>query len=155
MWRKASPLLSSCARRLSSVELRHVVVEPPSPSPSLPPLLLLHGLFGSSSNFRQVARRCSDDLGVRVLLPDLRNHGGSPWEDDTSFPSMAADLIALLDRERIPRAILCGHSLGGKAVMAAAMLHPERVAGMVCVDIAPVEYAAGAHMSNEVRASSP
>ena len=55
---------------------------------------------------------------------------------------MAADLIGVLDREAIPSAVLCGHSLGGKAVMAATLLHPERVAGMACVDIAPVDYGA-------------
>ncbi|KAL1508276.1 hypothetical protein AB1Y20_004391 [Prymnesium parvum] len=128
---------------VASVALHSRTAEPPTPTPRRPPLLLLHGLFGSSSNFRQLARRCSEALGVRAFHPDLRNHGLSPWTEDCSFEAMAADIVALLDRERVGRATLCGHSLGGKAVMAAAMLHPDRVAGVICVDIAPLEYAGG------------
>ena len=76
------------------------------------PLVLLHGLFGSSTNFSSVARKLNESRAV--LLPDLRNHGASPWSDDCSFESMADDIIRVLDSEDADRAILCGHSLGGK-----------------------------------------
>jgi len=125
---------------MATAALNYRVVEPKEPVADRVPLLLLHGLFGSNSNFSSVGRKCCETLGGRVLLPDLRNHGQSAWDSDCSFESMADDLIGVLDREGIASAVLCGHSLGGKAVMAASLLHPTRVEGMICVDIAPIDY---------------
>ena len=103
-----------------------------------PGLLLVHGLYGSGSNFRRHAARLSDSH--RVLSPDLRNHGRSPHHPDMSYPAMAEDLAALLDREGLERATVVGHSMGGKAAMALALTAPERVTALVVVDIAPVRY---------------
>ncbi|TFG88434.1 MAG: alpha/beta fold hydrolase, partial [Candidatus Atribacteria bacterium] len=41
-----------------------------------PPLIILHGLYGSSDNWVSVARSISDRF--TVYLPDQRNHGQSP-----------------------------------------------------------------------------
>ena len=43
------------------------------------PLVILHGLFGSATNWRSVARSLATDHEVHAL--DLRNHGASPWAD--------------------------------------------------------------------------
>lgn len=102
------------------------------------PLLLLHGLLGSSSNFRTPAKQLNAHR--EVVLTDLRNHGRSPWDDDCSIEAMAHDVIELLAQEDEP-AVVCGHSLGGKVAMAAALLAPERVERLCVVDIAPVSYA--------------
>ena len=53
---------------------------------------------------------------------------------------MAVDLVATLDAKRIDRAVGIGHSLGGKAIMTAALLQPDRFAALVVVDIAPFDY---------------
>ena len=111
--------------------------EPPSAG-SPPPLLLLHGLFGSSSNFRSPALALSKRRPV--LLADLRNHGQSPWSDDCTLESMADDLIDTLDAEGIEQATICGHSLGGKVAMVAALRSPQRFNKLIVVDIAPVAY---------------
>ena len=103
-----------------------------------PGLVLVHGLYGSGSNFRRHAARLADHY--RVLSPDLRNHGRSPHDPDMSYPAMAADLADLLEREELARAALVGHSMGGKAAMALALTRPERVSALVVVDIAPVRY---------------
>ena len=102
------------------------------------PLVLLHGLFGHSGNFNSLSRR----LAVRrpVVLADLRNHGSSPWDDECSLEAMADDVIELLDTEGIDSATICGHSLGGKVAMAAALKAPERVSKLIVADIAPVDY---------------
>ena len=42
-----------------------------------PPIIILHGLFGSSQNWRSMAERLADRY--RVFACDLRNHGLSPW----------------------------------------------------------------------------
>ncbi len=102
------------------------------------PLLLIHGLFGSAANWQGIARRLGD--GRRILLPDLRNHGGSPHDARMDYPAMAADLAGLLDDFGIERAHLVGHSMGGKAAMWLALTAPDRVASLVVADIAPVPY---------------
>lgn len=101
-----------------------------------PPLLVLHGLFGSGTNWRGIARRLA--AGHRVVLVDLRNHGVSPHTPLMDYPAMAADVRALLDRLGLPQAALLGHSMGGKTAMTLALETPQRVARLVVVDIAPV-----------------
>jgi esterase len=108
------------------------------PSPGRLPLVLVHGLFGSAANWHGIARRLAADR--LVLVPDLRNHGESPWDARMDYPAMALDLAALLDRLGIARAHLAGHSMGGKAAMWLALSAPERVGSLIVADIAPVDY---------------
>ena len=103
------------------------------------PLVLIHGLFGSAANWHGIARRLA--TGRRVLVPDLRNHGQSPWDPRMDYRTMAIDLAALLEREGIDRAHLVGHSMGGKAAMWLALTAPERVGSLVVADVAPIAYA--------------
>lgn len=53
---------------------------------------------------------------------------------------MARDIIHFLDSHNMEKSILVGHSMGGKVAQATALLYPERVDGLVVLDIAPVEY---------------
>ena len=100
-----------------------------------PPALVLHGLFGSGTNWRTIARR----LGTRLEchLVDQRNHGRSPHTPGMTYPALAADVLAYLDAHRIDRAGLIGHSMGGKTAMTLALLAQERVRWLVVADIAP------------------
>lgn len=100
-----------------------------------PPLLILHGLFGSGTNWRGIARELA--ARHRVLLVDARNHGASPHATRMDYSSMAADVRALMDAEGIPKAAVLGHSMGGKTAMTLALESPERVQKLVVVDIAP------------------
>ena len=100
-----------------------------------PPLAILHGLFGSGRNWRSVAQHLA--ARRRVLTFDLRNHGASPWADGMSYGEMVEDLRATLRARGIQQAALLGHSMGGKAAMLMALLHPDEVDRLVVVDIAP------------------
>lgn len=102
------------------------------------PLLVLHGLFGSARNWQTLARRFAETRRVYAL--DLRNHGGAPWADGMSYPQMADDVLRFLDDRGFARANVVGHSMGGKTAMTLALRHPDRVARLVVVDIAPVAY---------------
>ncbi|MBB4312443.1 alpha/beta fold hydrolase [Roseospira marina] len=108
-----------------------------------PPLLILHGLFGAGHNWARIAKHMAGQ-GWRVLSPDLRNHGTSPWADTMTYPAMADDLSALLDAKADGGpALVIGHSMGGKAAMWLALTEPARVRGLVAVDVAPVAYPPG------------
>lgn len=104
-----------------------------------PPLVLLHGLFGSSSNWARSQRALAGTH--RAIAVDLRNHGRSPHAASMSYVEMADDVLGLLDRLGLERAALVGHSLGGKVAMSAALRAPRRVERLAVVDIAPRDYA--------------
>ena len=99
-----------------------------------PALLIAHGLFGSARNWGVIQKRLSDSF--RVTAVDMRNHGGSDWSDDHSYAALAEDLAETLHG---PSHVM-GHSMGGKAAMALALLHPDLVDRLIVADIAPVAY---------------
>jgi len=103
-----------------------------------PDLIILHGLFGMSDNWRSVARVLNNTHRVHVV--DQRNHGRSFHRDRFDYASMAEDLLHYLDFHEVKRAILVGHSMGGKTAMYFAVHHPERVERLVVVDIGPQWY---------------
>jgi pimeloyl-ACP methyl ester carboxylesterase len=103
-----------------------------------PPLVVLHGLYGSSSNWRRIARTLSDRS--RVISVNLRNHGGSPWTATMSYAEMADDVAALIERLDLGAPAVLGHSMGGKVAMTLALTEPALVGRLIVVDIAPVSY---------------
>lgn len=103
-----------------------------------PPLLVLHGLFGSATNWRGIARAIADDYEVHAL--DLRNHGESPWSEQMDYPAMADDVQAYIEARSLQRPSLVGHSMGGKVAMALALQQPEALDRLIVADIAPVTY---------------
>jgi pimeloyl-ACP methyl ester carboxylesterase len=103
-----------------------------------PPVLILHGLFGSHQNWLPVARELSG--AFRVIAADLRNHGRSPHHSDTNYAIMAGDVQHLLQELDLENVALIGHSLGGKVAMQLALTHPTVVSRLIVVDIAPRAY---------------
>jgi pimeloyl-ACP methyl ester carboxylesterase len=104
---------------------------------ALPPLLIVHGLYGSARNWSAIARRLSEDR--RVITVDMRNHGGSVRAESQSYPEMAADLAEVIGWVGRPMDIV-GHSMGGKAAMQLALTQGDLVNRLVVADIAPVAY---------------
>ena len=103
------------------------------------PLIVLHGLYGSSDNWYTFGRRLSEYF--TVYLVDQRNHGNSPHHKDLNYKVMTEDLSELLDAENIEKACLMGHSMGGKVAMNYTLLNPSRVRKLVVIDIALRSYA--------------
>ena len=113
-----------------------------------PPLVVLHGLFGSGDNWQSQARALSEETnsGKRavpraVLVPDLPNHGDSFHTDTFTYPELASLLWRVLP-EVLPAGSveILGHSMGGKIAMAMALEQPANVSRLVVVDIAPRKY---------------
>ncbi len=103
-----------------------------------PPLVILHGLFGSGRNWASLARRLGERH--RVFTLDLRNHGQSPWAASMTYREMAADVAAFLAHHGIEGATVIGHSMGGKTAMVLALERSELIGRLIVVDIAPVAY---------------
>lgn len=100
-----------------------------------PPLVILHGLYGSSDNWVSIARRISGYY--TVYLPDLRNHGQSPWSDINDYDSMSTDLFELVSELGLKKFFLAGHSMGGKTAVNFALKWPEMIDGLIIADILP------------------
>jgi 3-oxoadipate enol-lactonase len=98
-------------------------------------IVLTHGLAASSVTWRAQVEAFS--ARHRVITWDLRGHGqsGSP-QGSYRLADLAADLRSILDRERISRAVVLGHSAGGVIAMQFALDHPERAAGLILVGTA-------------------
>ncbi len=97
-----------------------------------PVLLLIHGIAGSSENWRAVIEPLAREH--TVLAPDLPGHGGSaPSGGDYSLGALASvlrDLLAALGHEH---ATLVGHSLGGGIAMQFSYQFPEMTDRLVLV----------------------
>ncbi|MBK7383348.1 MAG: alpha/beta fold hydrolase [Flavobacteriales bacterium] len=110
------------------------------------PVIILHGLFGSSDNLGSIARELAEptedgSTAFDVYMVDLRDHGRSPHGSTTSYPLMAADVHALVMRLGLKDIILVGHSMGGKTAMLFAQRWPELLKRLVVIDISPKEHA--------------
>lgn len=100
-----------------------------------PPLIILHGLYGSSDNWLSIAKMI--DGHYTVYLPDLRNHGQSPHSDIMDYDSMRDDLLELTEELKIKQFFLAGHSMGGKVAISFALKFPEKLNGLLIADISP------------------
>ena len=97
-----------------------------------PALVLLHGLGLDHTIWMSIARNCSSY--AKVIMPDLRGHGlsGAP-EGIYTMDMMAADIKRLMDRIRIEKIVLAGHSMGGYVALAFAQLYPDLLNGLILV----------------------
>ncbi len=102
------------------------------------PLIILHGLFGSSDNWFTLAKTFSQQY--KVYLIDQRNHGQSPHSDEFNYKLLTEDLEEFLISHEILDPIVIGHSMGGKTAMNLAVKRPELISQLIVVDIAPKSY---------------
>lgn len=101
-----------------------------------PAIVLLHGTSANHAVWEPVTEVLS--ARATVIALDQRGHGrsGKPATGYTG-PDFAGDVITVLDALGVDRALVGGHSLGGRNSWLVAALHPERVTGVVCVDYTP------------------
>ena len=102
------------------------------------PLIIMHGVFGSSDNWQTLGKVFAENF--KVYLVDLRNHGNSPHSDEFDYDVMVKDVVELMDDEGLKKAHILGHSMGGKVAMHLATQHADRVDKLIVVDIAPKYY---------------
>jgi pimeloyl-ACP methyl ester carboxylesterase len=92
----------------------------------------LHGLT-ATRRYVVMGSRSLERTGHRVVLYDARGHGASSPAGLYDYPSLAADLGALLDDRGMERAVLVGASMGAHTIARFALESPERVAAAVLV----------------------
>lgn len=102
------------------------------------PLIIAHGLYGSSDNWLSIARELQDDFEIHML--DMRNHGRSPHSNTHDYASMAQDIMEYVENYKLNNIVLLGHSMGGKASMLFTLQNPELVDYLLVADIAPKNY---------------
>ncbi len=106
-----------------------------------PPIVIVHGLFGSLDNWMTFAKRLSDNF--EVFAVDLRNHGKSFHSDQMSLESMSSDLHQFWLKHIDQPCFWMGHSLGGKVVISLTQHHVEIIQKAIILDISPKQYPRG------------
>jgi esterase len=121
----------------------------------LTPILVVHGLSYFSYDWLPVG----ESLGAEreVILMDMRGFGDSDWSPsrDYSVPTMAQDIVAVLDHAGWKQAALIGHSMGGRSATCAAAKHPARVAALALIDYTPENAPAGSRRTAEMVSGVP
>ena len=102
------------------------------------PLIILHGLFGSSDNWQTLGKKFAENF--EVYLVDQRNHGHSPKSNEFNYQLLSDDLYKLITDLELENITLIGHSMGGKTVMHFAQEHPLFIKKLIVVDIGPKAY---------------
>ncbi|QLG10743.1 alpha/beta hydrolase [Deinococcus sp. D7000] len=96
-----------------------------------PPMVLVHGLSGSSRwwrrNLRALTRR------HRVYALDLSGYGAARRQRALSVRESAALIADWLEAENLQDITLIGHSMGGHICIRVAAGHPQRIENLVLV----------------------
>ncbi|KAK4945122.1 hypothetical protein LTR10_015548 [Elasticomyces elasticus] len=147
MRRMRVPYAQPFRRPFSSTHIRRDVVDlafhrhdPPEQTKG-PPIILMHGLFGSQRNNRTM-----------IYTLDLRNHGESPHSQVHDYTSMAQDVEHFLSAQSIAKPTLIGHSMGAKVAMTMALRSPSKYSALIPVDNAPVDAALKSDFGTYVKA---
>lgn len=109
------------------------------------PVICLHGLSRNARDFEDIAPRLQA-LGRRVLVLEMRGRGASAWDPNPLNylpPTYVGDVLALMDKERIGKAVFLGTSMGALIALLTAAMRPDVVAGLILNDAGPETDPAG------------
>src|SRR5256886_13052698 len=120
-----------------------------------PPIWIVHGLSYFSWDGLEVGQVLAAER--EVVAMDMRGFGDSDWspQKDYSVPAMAQDIVNVLDHLGWKRALLAGHSMGGRSTTYVAARHPGRVAGLALIDYSPENAPAGTKRVTQTVTNTP
>ncbi|WP_395743534.1 alpha/beta fold hydrolase [Prosthecobacter sp.] len=98
------------------------------------PVVLIHGLHSSGAiNWTLPGTTAALAQKHRVIVMDCRGHGKSdkPQTEADYGVAMVEDVVSLLNHLDIRKAHIAGYSMGGMIALKTAVLHPERVQGLL------------------------
>ena len=102
------------------------------------PVVLVHGSLATGAEEWQVQRPLADE-GFRLLVPDRRGYGQSPFAEGEDFLRDAEDIVELMG----DGAHLVGHSYGGLGVLFAAARRPDATLSLALLE--PAAFSLGQH----------
>ncbi|KAH6954012.1 epoxide hydrolase-like protein [Ilyonectria sp. MPI-CAGE-AT-0026] len=103
-----------------------------------PLIVLVHGFPDNAATWKQQMEEFSKSY--TVVCPTLRGYPPSDVPENLDaypLPVVAADFIAILDHFKVEKAVIGGHDFGGGAIQLVALMHPNRVAGLIIIN-API-----------------
>lgn len=121
--------------------------------PGNTPIVIVHGLSYFSYDWIDIASALASDR--EIVAMDMRGFGNSTRAADYSLKAFASDIIALMDHLHWGRAILLGHSMGGRNCAFCAAENHDRIAGLILADWSPESAPAGSKRVTQTVASVP
>lgn len=104
-----------------------------------PVVVLAHGFPELAFSWRHQIPVLAE-AGYHVLAPDQRGYGGSSRPEGVQaydIHALTGDIVGLLDDVGAQRAVWVGHDWGAPVAWNAALLHPDRVAGVAGLSVPP------------------
>jgi len=96
-----------------------------------PAVILLHGFPECSTLWRNIWDELAENF--TVIVPDLPGSGATVLEAPVGIEDMAKGIKQVIDKERLERVVIAGHSMGGYVAFAFADLFPGKVMGISAV----------------------
>ena len=101
------------------------------------PLVLVHGFLGSSIMWQPQIEYLKKYY--RIITPDLPGFGKSKKiKSHNNINSMAKTILNCLEKKKIEKFYLLGHSMGGMVVQEMAKLAGEKIIKLICYGTGPV-----------------
>ncbi|KAK3112887.1 hypothetical protein LTR53_010362 [Teratosphaeriaceae sp. CCFEE 6253] len=129
----------------NGIKLAYDLHEPSNASPetaqNAPPIVFIHGLFGSKKNNRSMSKVFARELNRRVYAIDCRNHGDSSHDPRHDYTALAEDVELFMQAHDLQKSTLIGHSMGAKTAMTVALRNKVAIGSLIPVDNAPVDAA--------------
>lgn len=104
-----------------------------------PTVLLCHGFPDHAAQWEDLATKHLVPAGYGVVIPDLLGYDGTSKPTDPNeyaWDKMTADLCEILDAEKIDKVVSAGHDWGAPMAQAVYKFHPERVIGLITMNVA-------------------
>lgn len=101
------------------------------------PIVLIHGFPELAFSWRHQLPALAR-AGYRAIAPDMRGYGGSdkpPQVTDYTIQKLIGDLRGLCSAMAIDRAVFIGHDWGAIVTWQMALLEPQLMAGLICLNI--------------------
>lgn len=133
---------------IEPIQMSYNSYENLSSNPNTPPVIIMHGwlkfhsnslrsiqisikitfytfsgLFGSKQNWRSISKAIHTKTNPtrKVVAFDARNHGESPHSARHRYVDLAEDVHLFFKEHKISKAVVIGHSMGGRAMMVFAL----------------------------------
>jgi 2-hydroxy-6-oxonona-2,4-dienedioate hydrolase len=103
----------------------------PNGDPSLPPIVMVHGLIVSGTYFRPVADLL--DERYTIYVPDLPGSGRSTGSKRWTLPTATHQLAGWMDAHDLTGVIVVGNSLGCQVATLLATTRPDLVRSLVLI----------------------